>query len=188
MEAQKLLGKFLKCLELLNARKKAKLFCFVARWGKPKRGNWQPECQSLERWVSKTCISRRFNILHCFASFLSGLSEAVNVRDIEEQSVLEKHFKCPNCGLWKYSSLRFWCALKMRLDVHFRVCNSYFCSLSYFVIENSEQNENAIISKEISYVTSYFINISLIFVVSINNRKSFAYYHLFVVTDTRRTK
>lgn len=56
------------------------------------------------------------------------------------------------------------------------------------MIENSEQNENAIISKEISYVTSYFINISLIFVVSINNRNSFAYYHLFVVTDTRRTK
>lgn len=68
---------------------------------------------------------------------------------------------------------------------------TYFCYLRYFVIENSEQSANAMISKGILYVQSCLINTAFVFPclwsVLITAKVS-AYYYVFIAIVTRRPK
>lgn len=81
----------------------------------------------------------------------------------------------PVCGLWKYFSLRFWYACKMRLDVLFWTCNIFllseiFCDWKFRAKCKCNDFERNFVCSIMPYKHSFCLSV---FVVSINNSKSF---------------
>lgn len=134
LESTEVHWKLSKARRTLRAEEKAKWFCIAARWGRLR------SFVSVTRKMGvKTLQQQSISILHCFASSLSGLSEAGKVS-------LRKGLKCSNCGLLKYLNLkkrklRFWCTFEIRCMLWglFWICNSFV--VTDFAIENSEQSE-----------------------------------------------